>query len=190
MLNGVRKSAVIAAGVGVCLLWAARPAHAQVVRAFVGQTNEICGEFGEGAKEQLVGGSIGRSANTYLDFEIGGMVNRCLGGKVRPLAFVGMHLFPVAEVINRRLWVGGALNVDVDFMEMERSLAGNGDGTAYLFLRPEFAMRVRLFSMGRYRSNGDGTKSPDGAFFLESHVGYFQAKSLYVTVGISVNLNR
>jgi hypothetical protein len=126
--------------------------------------------------------------NGYSDFQIGGMYNRCLGGKQRVLGFVGIHLYPI--VIHQRVWIGGAINGDVDFAEMQRSLGGTGDGTAYFFVRPEFAVRVRVFDIGRLQQNPSGTWTPDGVVAVETHIGYFQAKSLYLTIGMSILLNR
>jgi hypothetical protein len=171
------------------LLASAKAARAQVMfRGFIGPTQATCEDFDGTARKMMVGGgSIGKHGGQYIDFGVGAITNLCAFKPDRVLVNAGMHLFP-AVLLNGSLSIGVGLNVDWDIPEMQRSFKGEGTDDAYLFFRPELAVRA-LWSVGERRTNDNGNAYREAAVGFEAHVGRYRYSGNYFTIGVIFALN-
>jgi hypothetical protein len=184
--SGVVRVAVMTLAVVVL---SAGTARAQAIfRGFVGPAQAWCGDAAGAPRNLVAGLSVGRYSGPHLDFSVGGITSLCDFVPERWLVFGGMHLYPVV-LMNQRISVGVALNVDWDIPEMQQAMAGQGSGDAYLFVRPELAIRTMMVLFGD-RFVRDGKTYPTGAMSLDTHIGRYRYSGNFITFGLSIHLNR
>ena len=173
----------------ICLLAGARAASAQAVfRGFIGPTQATCEDVDFTSSKKLVaGGSIGKHGGQYIDFGVGAITNLCAFKPDRLLVNAGMHLYP-AVLMNQLLSFGVGLNVDWDIPEMQRGFQGEGSGDAFLFFRPELAVRM-IWGVGDTRVNSDGTRHSAAAVGFETHIGRYRYSGNYITAGLYFVIN-
>lgn len=181
----------ICGAIVIFLVVGAPAAHAQAIfRGFIGPTQATCEDFDYQPSSQkmlVAGGTIGWHGGAHVDANIGAITNLCQFKPDRVLVSGGMHLYP-AVLLHQKLSIGVAINADWDIPEMQRSFRGEDSGDAFLFLRPELAVRV-IWPVGEIRVNDDGERYSAGAFGFDVHVGRYRYSGNYVTVGMTFAIN-